>query len=85
MGSFGFACCKICEIPVETTSPDGFQHACHRCNNIWFNDDLLFLDYTTAMLNVRVVEEFDRTKTLTDATLDLINEIHRVAKETTNE
>jgi hypothetical protein len=85
MGYAEIACCKNCEIPVETTSPDGFQHTCHRCNNLWLNDDLLFLDWQTANLNARVIEEFDRTKTLTDATLDLINEIKRVTKETTNE
>lgn len=61
----------------------GLQHTCKRCNNIWLNDDLLYLDWQTAQLNAKVVEEFDRTKTLTDATLDLINEINKTVKEST--
>lgn len=83
MGFAEIGCCKKCEIPVETLDESGFRHTCHRCNNIWLNDDLLYLDWQIAKLNAKVIEEFDRTKTLTDVTLDLINHIKQITKETT--
>lgn len=85
MGYAHIGCCQKCEIPVIAMDENGLQHTCKRCNNIWLNDDLLFLDWQTAKLNAKVLEEFDRTNTLTDATLDLINEIKNLVKETTNE
>lgn len=80
MGYAEIACCKNCEIPVETLDPDQFRHTCHRCNNIWFNDDLLFLDWQTASLNAQVIEAFDKSQNVLDVAQLLINEIKESTK-----
>lgn len=81
MGYAEIACCAKCEVPVETN--DQFRHTCNRCNSIWLNDDLLWLDWKTAKLNIDVLREFDLSAKLMDNALDLINAIKNTTEKDT--
>lgn len=82
MGFTEIGCCYKCEIPVRTVDDEGFRHVCNRCNTIQIEDDLLFIDFQVAMLNVKAIEEFDKSNKLMDATLDLINDIKKLGETT---
>ncbi len=82
MGYAEIACCKRCEIPVKTLDKQGFRHLCERCEMILIEDDLIWLDWQTAILHTKAIQQFDRSAELIDHTLDLINEIKRVGKST---
>jgi hypothetical protein len=49
---------------------------------ILVEDDLIFLDWQTAILHTKAIQEFDRSAALIDQTLDLINDIKRIGKST---
>lgn len=80
MGFAEIACCKSCEIPVKTLDKEGFRHLCERCEMILIEDDLIFLDWQTAILHIKATQEFDRSLELIDHTLDLINDIKKTLR-----
>ncbi len=80
MGFASIACCKKCEIAVETIDEKGIRHLCKRCQEIKIIDDLVFLDVQTAILNARILDEIDRSIQLVDHTLDLLNDIKKAMK-----
>ena len=80
MGYAEIACCNKCEIPVKTIDESGMRHLCERCQEIKLEDDLIFLDFHTAMLHVQAIKELDKSIDLIDHTLDLLNDIKRSLK-----
>lgn len=74
------ACCKKCEIPVKTIDEKGIRHLCERCEEIKLIDDLIFLDFQTAILHTRAMKELDKSMELIDQTLDLLNDVKRSLK-----
>jgi hypothetical protein len=84
MGYATIGCCRKCEVPVQALNETSLSHVCNHCNNLWLDDDLLWLDFATASMNAQVMKEYKKTEDLLGATIHLLEDI-RKAKEATHD